>query len=588
MPYCIAVRRSIKLISNILGYAEAGGCLQEALNAITAKQFGSSSWTPDCDPSDPRFHWTPESLLQYTSSTIFINSFKIGRAVKPGSRSGYIYPLAEQGQPPVLRLVNRIRGRTLKELDQVFGDLIVSAQSGPELQRETMNIESPLQTSTSMVDPGAVLEVDAAQSLNQKLARQLTTIGNAIDSDPATSDSSDSGTVDSSSDWSPPKRLRRAIRRGQYDLLWNVPPSSTPCHRLGRLTLVISNTPFPEYAGLRLYMAAKNTKLTWMRPTLESTLEEWRRHWDSAVDETYLDPHATYIDIGRQLTPAETGPHGRSGVAGYNGVSFRIVSMTRKRAPVVNRHTESMALDPSYLLDQHNSTRGAHAHQSRVQCAYRLGKLRIHRNLPTVDQDETDNEVRPLELTQHQFTYGIRAEDRVSLALLRRITYLFSSAPPQPRETSEDDPEEPFFAVPSQTMARFLRASINRYCFLFEHIKAQTGLKYSLPETIVMATALRGLRFSYDSSLITKEPVLWGDRWTSTQRTRTREGEPQTVEVQREGLGLSKTSNVHGCYNVFHQHPSPASSLAGRTDISGMGNNKDVGAICDVWTSLSN
>ncbi|KAJ4208991.1 hypothetical protein NW757_014828, partial [Fusarium falciforme] len=57
-------------------------------------------------------------------------------------------------------------------------------------------------------------------------------------------------------------------------------------------------------------MAAKNTKLTWMRPTLESTLEEWHRHWDSAVDETYLDPQATYIDIGRQLTPAETGPRG--------------------------------------------------------------------------------------------------------------------------------------------------------------------------------------------------------------------------------------------------------------------------------------
>ncbi|RSL81479.1 hypothetical protein CDV31_017030 [Fusarium ambrosium] len=86
-------------------------------------------------------------------------------------------------------------------------------------------------------------------------------------------------------------------------------------------------------------------------------------------------------------------------------------------------------------------------------------------------------------------------------------------APAQPGEASEDDPEDyPFFAVPSPTMARFLRASINRYCFLFEYIKTQTGLKYSLPETIVMSTALRGLRFSYDSSLITKEPVLWGDR----------------------------------------------------------------------------
>ncbi|EWY79586.1 hypothetical protein FOYG_17280 [Fusarium oxysporum NRRL 32931] len=383
--------------------------------------------------------------------------------------------------------------------------------------------------------------------------------------------------------------------------------------------------PCPEYAGLRLYMAAKNTKLTWMRPTLESTLEEWRHHWDSAVDETYIDPQATYIDIGRQLTPAETGPCGRvllwrrccldrlwrrrlqwsqlqnrlndqeEGASRsepgkrrsppirrtaypfvtlrdardmtitprpgswelQNGLVYsqfynliKVPFDAAKQYPFQNRHTESMALDPSYLLDQHNSTRGAHAHQSRVQCAYRLSKLRIHRNLPAVDQDETDDDAvrSSLEPTHHQFTYGIRAEDRVSLALLRRITDLFSSAPApaQPGEASEDDLEDPFFAVPSQTMARFLRASINRYCFLFEYIKAQTGLKYSLPETIVMATALRGLRFSYDSSLITKEPVLWGDRWTSTQRTRTQEGELQAIEVQREGLSLAKTSKVHG------------------------------------------
>jgi hypothetical protein len=147
--------------------------LREALNGITAERFGSSGWTPDCDPSDPCFHWTPESLLQCAGSTITIDSFKIGRAVKPGSRSGFIYPQAERGQPPVLRLVDRIRGRTLVELDQLFGELIVSAKSGPEFQGDTMNTESPLQTSTPMVDPGAVLEVNAARTLNLDLDRQF-------------------------------------------------------------------------------------------------------------------------------------------------------------------------------------------------------------------------------------------------------------------------------------------------------------------------------------------------------------------------------------------------------------------------------
>ncbi|KAJ0127482.1 E3 ubiquitin-protein ligase [Fusarium oxysporum f. sp. albedinis] len=64
--------------------------LQEALNGITAEQFGSSGWTPGCDPSDSRFQWTSESLLRCARSTIAIDSFKFGRAVKPGSRGNFI------------------------------------------------------------------------------------------------------------------------------------------------------------------------------------------------------------------------------------------------------------------------------------------------------------------------------------------------------------------------------------------------------------------------------------------------------------------------------------------------------------------
>ncbi|KAI7764306.1 hypothetical protein LZL87_013646 [Fusarium oxysporum] len=123
-----------------------------------------------------------------------------------------------------------------------------------------------------------------------------------------------------------------------------------------------------------------------------------------------------------------------------------------KQYPFQNRHTESMALDPSYLRDQRNSTRGAHAHQSRVQCAYRLSKLRIHRNVPAVNQDEDDDEeIQHEGSTNYPFTYGIRAEDRVSLALLRRITGLFSSSPPQDGSGDDEDEERdhPFFSVSS-------------------------------------------------------------------------------------------------------------------------------------------
>lgn len=398
--------------------------------------------------------------------------------------------------------------------------------------------------------------------------------------------------------------------------------------------------PYQEYSGMRLYMAAKNTKLTWMRPRLEGMLEEWHRDWEQAVDESYLSPESTYIDIGRQYTPSEKGPQGRvllwrrccldklwrrrlqwsrvqdrrslqEAIKGRKAQIYRTTypfvtlrdarGMTvtprpgswelksglvysqfydlikvpfdaAKQYPFQNRHTESMSLDPSYLRDQHNSTRGIHAHQSRVQCAYRLSKLRIHRNIPAGEGGPSATEP-----TSHQFTYGIRGEDRVSLVLLRRIIALFAADPPvQQPEREEDVVDRPFFTIPSATMARFLRASVNRYCFLFEHIKSQTGLKYSLPETITMAVALRGLRFSYDSSLIGSESVLWSDRWTSTRRTTTQSGETEATEVQREGLGLAKTSGLYGFgwwlpgkfdWNIWRFHTEVGDRLAVGNDL---------------------
>ncbi|KAM5520412.1 hypothetical protein FOXYSP1_14302 [Fusarium oxysporum f. sp. phaseoli] len=208
---------------------------------------------------------------------------------------------------------------------------------------------------------------------------------------------------------------------------------------------------------------------TAMRPTFKSALAEWQHHWNSAVNKAYIDPEVTYIDIGRQMTPADTGPHRRmliwrrccmdrlwrrrlqwsriqnrlyhreedackdesgkhqappirrttypfitlrdtrdititpssSSWELRNGLVYsqfynliKVPFDAAKQYPFQNRHTESMALDPSYLRDQRNSTRGAHAHQSQVQYAYRLSKLRIHRNVPAIDQNEDNNVIK--------------------------------------------------------------------------------------------------------------------------------------------------------------------------------------------------
>ena len=60
-------------------------------------------------------------------------------------------------------------------------------------------------------------------------------------------------------------------------------------------------------------------------------------------------------------------------------------------------------------------------------------------------------------------------------------------------------------------MFDFFQAQINRHCLLFEFVKGKVRLMYSLAETVVMIIVLRGLRVSYSSNLIHREPLLFGD-----------------------------------------------------------------------------
>ncbi|KAH6957666.1 hypothetical protein BKA56DRAFT_563009 [Ilyonectria sp. MPI-CAGE-AT-0026] len=372
---------------------------------------------------------------------------------------------------------------------------------------------------------------------------------------------------------------------------------------------------FPQFAGIRLYMGAKNLKLAYMNADLTQTIHNWRNQWNVAVDQTFLDPCVTYIDIGRQYTPrigsvAEANVflwrrcclkrlwRQRQGWSRhYNAthsdeqrspenteplkpgsVPLRLaeypkltmcdaVDMTikptdgsrevleglvysqfynlikvpfdvAKQYPFQNRQLEKMALDPAYLDDCEGSTRGSHANQASLKLAYRLSKLRVRASLAP---DGRDGVSVP-------FTYGVRAEDRISLALLERVVLHFDPSQPTTQTGCDRPPpdrESPFFAIQSRTMARFLHGTINKYCFLFEYIQSQTADRYSLPETIVMILALRSLRLNM-SGIIAKESVLWRDRWKSTRQIAARDARPQDREVEREGLGLCKTSKDYG------------------------------------------
>ncbi|CAG9949350.1 unnamed protein product [Clonostachys rosea f. rosea IK726] len=178
------------------------------------------------------------------------------------------------------------------------------------------------------------------------------------------------------------------------------------------------------------------------------------------------------------------------------------------------------------------STRGMKKSIDTLVKSYQLSKRRMHAYL----QFTRDGHGRPI--PNHKVTYGVRAEDRITMSLLGHIIQQDQESEVQP---PGDNHVEPFFAVRSGDIVSFLRATTNRYCILFELVKAQTGPKYSLDETAVMIIALRSLRFCYTSGLLPLERVLWSDR--STPARAQIEGRPP---VEAEGLGIGRSMKLHG------------------------------------------
>ncbi|RYC77426.1 hypothetical protein BFJ63_vAg19700, partial [Fusarium oxysporum f. sp. narcissi] len=196
--------------------------LCETMITTSARRFGTSGWTPESDPLDRRFHWTPDDLLQCTATTLFVDAFNIGRAVEPCS-NGKIYPLAERGRPPTLRLVKRIRNSTLEELDQLFSELIRIVQT-ESMDKQAGNSSMPLgctipclsQSSTGsnnrMIRHGFSHQKSALNF--DQTADEDTIESKSVEreSESVKSNTSDSDSADSSGSWKPPIRLKRALR----------------------------------------------------------------------------------------------------------------------------------------------------------------------------------------------------------------------------------------------------------------------------------------------------------------------------------------------------------------------------------------
>ena len=181
-----------------------------------------------------------------------------------------------------------------------------------------------------------------------------------------------------------------------------------------------------------------------------------------------------------------------------------------------NEALDNLALDPGYVQSLQLQGGGAAFSARVVQKSYLHSKGRAFASL-------RDNQRR---------SYGVREEHRVTLTIMDEICEQWQEWELEGTGPSSSESPLPYYVVPSPEMFRFLSAQINKYCLLFEHTLAHTARTYSLPETMVMVIALRALRFCYGSNLLSKEALLYKDRWETNR------GGRFTVH---EGLGMKET-----------------------------------------------
>jgi len=368
--------------------------------------------------------------------------------------------------------------------------------------------------------------------------------------------------------------LKHALQPRYLDSLWSQ-----------ILETIAENPACHRFHGASLFMHAKNTKLESMNVDegLNAAYEGWAQSWSQATDSQFYNKDRTFVDLAKQTTsedsalpydqiPADheaevflwkrccldtytktrtvlnpdgspakgnpkcttypwatmrdtvgqtffAAPHGRESQDGLIYSQFYALIKTPFDTSKVyvfdNESLENLALDPGYIRSLQQEGRGITFSKGVCEFGYLHSKKRAYANL-------VDNQWK---------SYGIREEHRISLAMMEEIAQQWRQWDLYDDELDADQPL-PYYIIPTTELLDFLYAQINKYCFLFEHVLAHTAMTYSLPETIMMATALRALRFCYGSNLLQRESLLYKDRWEHIRDLR---------PVVKEGLGMRDT-----------------------------------------------
>lgn len=353
---------------------------------------------------------------------------------------------------------------------------------------------------------------------------------------------------------------------------------------------IAENPVFHRFQGATLFVHAKNTKLDFMHSSLTGLFDKWDDRWSKVADPEFYNKDRAFVDLAKQVTSEDSAlpydeipdaheaevflwkkccleaysktrivtsagksrakgnprrtvypwatmrdtigqtmfaaPHGEESTDGLIYSQFYALIKTPFDSAKVyvfdNDSVENLALDPGYIRSLQQEGGAVTFSKAVCEFAFLHSKKRAHANL-------IDNQWK---------SYGIREEHRISLAMMEEIY-------DQWRQWDLYDDNEidnahsplPYYIIPTQELLAFLYGQVNKYCFLFEHVLAHTARAYSLPETAVMVIALRALRFSYGSSLLQRESLLYKDRWEKTQG--------HSVVI-KEGLGMKGSMERHG------------------------------------------
>lgn len=234
---------------------------------------------------------------------------------------------------------------------------------------------------------------------------------------------------------------------------------------------------------------------------------------------------ATLRDVGGQTI--EASPRSQAFKSGYVYSQFYNVIKAPfdagKLYPFTNDGLENLALDPDYIKGLHKAGGATAFSQEASLKSYIHSKVRASANIAS--------SVRK--------SYGTREEHRLSLTLVDEISSVLQLWEDAPAPAAAPAPaHQPHYIIPSVDVLQFLHAQLNKHCLLFEHVLAWTNKSHSLPESVVMALALRALRHTYGSSgQLSLEPILYKDKWKSM-----RGGEAVTLE----GLGIERSIEAYG------------------------------------------